>query len=159
MQFQHLYVDFWFNGDIADLHHHTHVETFCSVWQINQLIFFKNKNHVMTPRSSSVNKMNVFQNCIILFDEFLINQQVYVVYKINYYDFIFNLLINFSKPALKNKYNMNDINKFCDNFCEELGVILTTTRPKDQQCWISADIQQSPLFLYLTLLILTISCV
>ena len=30
--------------------------------------------------------------------------------------FIFNLSINFNKSALKNKYNINDINEFCDNF-------------------------------------------
>ena len=30
--------------------------------------------------------------------------------------FIFNLLINFSKSVLKNKYNMNNINKSCNNF-------------------------------------------
>ena len=30
--------------------------------------------------------------------------------------FIFDLLINFNKSALKNKYNMNDINNFCNNF-------------------------------------------
>ena len=30
--------------------------------------------------------------------------------------FIFDLLINSSKPALKYRYNMNDINKFWDNF-------------------------------------------
>ena len=30
--------------------------------------------------------------------------------------FTFNLSINSNKPALKNRYNMNDINEFCDNF-------------------------------------------
>ena len=49
----------------------------------------------------NTNKMNVFQNCIVLFHEFFINQQVYVVYKIDCYDFYFWFVNQFQQVNIK----------------------------------------------------------
>ena len=55
----------------------------------------------MTFCSLNANKINVFQNYIILFHEFFINQQVYVVYKIDYYDFYFQSVNQFQQAGIE----------------------------------------------------------
>ena len=55
----------------------------------------------MTLCSSNVNKMNVFQNYTILFYEFFINQQIYVVYKIDCYDFYFQFVNQFQQVGVE----------------------------------------------------------
>ena len=55
----------------------------------------------MTLCSSNANKMNVFQNYTILFHKFFINQQIYVVYKIDYYDFHFQFVDQFQQAGVE----------------------------------------------------------
>ena len=43
----------------------------------------------MKPNSLNANKLNVFHNYTIFICEFLIIQQIYVVYKVVYCDFYF----------------------------------------------------------------------
>ena len=55
----------------------------------------------MTLHLLNTNKMNVFQNYTILFCEFFINQQIYVVYKVNCCDFHFQLVNQFQQTGVE----------------------------------------------------------
>ena len=55
----------------------------------------------MTFCSLNASEMNVFQNCMIFFCEFFINQEVYVVHKINCYDCYFQSVNQFQQIGIE----------------------------------------------------------
>ena len=55
----------------------------------------------MTPCLSNANEMNAFQNYTIFFCEFFINQQVYVVHKIDCCDFYFQFVNQFQQAGIE----------------------------------------------------------
>ena len=55
----------------------------------------------MTLHSSNVNKMNAFQHYTIFFCEFFINQQIYIVYKIDCCGFCFRFFNQFQQAGVE----------------------------------------------------------
>ena len=55
----------------------------------------------MTLCSSNTNEMNTVQNSTIFFHECFINQQIYVVYKVNCCDFYFQFVDQFQQTDVE----------------------------------------------------------